>query len=68
MGIIKVRELVEEVLKLDQDRYILIGDADEYGRKDMVIGAIVRKHSGFDEDKNFHYVITGVQYKEGCIR
>ena len=68
MRIIKVRELVEEILKLDQDRYILIGDHDEYGRKDLLIGTIVQKHCGFDDDKDFYYVIIPDQHIEGCLK
>lgn len=60
--------LVKTLLNLDQQKYILIGDEDKYGRNDISINSILRKQHGFDESNDYYYVITGNEHKDGCIR
>lgn len=62
-----VRQLIRELEKLDPDRLIFVGDCDKYGRYDMNIASILRKSIGFDDDREFYYVIASGAHEGGCL-
>ena len=67
-GIFIVSELIDSLKKLDASRFILIGNSDKNGRNDMNIMSIVRKSQGTDDEKDFYYVLSYGNVREGCIK
>lgn len=67
-GIFRVSELIDSLKKLDASRFILIGNSDKNGRNDMNIMSIVRKSQGTDDEKDFYYVLSYGNIREGCIK
>lgn len=67
-GIFRVSELIDSLKKLDASRFILIGNSDKNGRNDMNIMSIVRKSQGTDDEKDFYYVLSYGNVREGCIK
>lgn len=67
-GIFRVSELIDSLKKLDSSRFILIGNSDKNGRNDMNIMSIVRKSQGTDDEKDFYYVLSYGNVREGCIK
>lgn len=67
-GIFRVSELIDSLEKLDASRFILIGNSDKNGRNDMNIMSIVRKSQGTDDEKDFYYVLSYGNVREGCIK
>lgn len=60
---LQVKELVKELLKLNQDAYITNGRKnDVYGRYDNEIETIERRSMGYDDESDYFYYALCSKY------